>query len=187
MRSYARSLIAQHDKDGDKMLKGKELEGLRGPAAQADLDKDGVITSDELVMKLSGGASAAPASAPSAPSTTGGSTGGNDPPPASDPPAAAEKSDRPSRSDRGPRSASSAATGSRTLTNGERKSYRFKTPKERAPSGLPSFFSRDADGDGQISMHEYATSWNDRLAAEFVRLDLNGDGVITPKEAASGK
>ena len=65
----------------------------------------------------------------------------------------------------------------------ERKSYRFLTPTERLPKGLPDWFSdRDDNGDGQVSMAEYSGLWSDSKAAEFVRYDLDGDGVITPAE-----
>jgi hypothetical protein len=49
--------------------------------------------------------------------------------------------------------------------------------------GLPEWFSRsDADGDGQVRMSEYATSWSDDVVADFAQFDLNGDGIVTPKE-----
>ncbi len=44
------------------------------------------------------------------------------------------------------------------------------------------FFELDGDGDGQISMGEYATNWTGEKAAEFARYDKNGDGVISPEE-----
>jgi hypothetical protein len=65
-----------------------------------------------------------------------------------------------------------------------KKSYRFLSPQERLPRGLPDWFLRkDADGDGQVAMAEYASSgWSEALAEEFTKHDLNGDGVITPEE-----
>ncbi|MBA2113922.1 hypothetical protein [Bremerella alba] len=67
--------------------------------------------------------------------------------------------------------------------------YRFLTATERLPKGLPDWFQRnDLDADGQIMMHEYTTSWSSSKVSEFNSYDLNGDGVITPKEALeSGK
>src|SRR5687767_3333663 len=134
MRNYAKSLIAQNDKDGDRMLKGDELSGLRGKTAKADGNNDGVITLDEMIAALSSKEPAAPVRE----SKNDGDT------PPSDPPQSA--------------SAVQDGTGTRKLTNGERKSFRFKPAKERLPGGLPSFFSRDANGDGQIAMHEYSRS-----------------------------
>ena len=58
----------------------------------------------------------------------------------------------------------------------------FRSASERLPEGLPDFFRQDADGDGQIEMWEYATTWSEAKAAEFASWDLNGDGIITPEE-----
>ncbi len=51
---------------------------------------------------------------------------------------------------------------------------------------LPGWFrERDTNQDGQVMMHEYASSWTSAMLARFEALDLNGDGVITPKECLS--
>jgi len=63
------------------------------------------------------------------------------------------------------------------------KSYRFRTATERLPKGLPTWFAqRDADADGQVTMSEYSSTWNEGKADEFTKLDLNGDGIVTPAE-----
>ncbi|QDU76173.1 EF hand [Bremerella volcania] len=71
----------------------------------------------------------------------------------------------------------------------KQETYRFLTATERLPKGLPDWFLRnDQDADGQIMMHEFSTSWSSSKVSEFNQYDLNGDGVITPKEALdSGK
>lgn len=82
------------------------------------------------------------------------------------------------------RSGGSGSSSSKTggYTNSQ-KSYRFLTPAERLPKELPSWFiSSDANGDGQVAMAEYATSWTDEKAAKFLTYDANRDGVITVKE-----
>jgi Ca2+-binding EF-hand superfamily protein len=57
------------------------------------------------------------------------------------------------------------------------------TPIERLPKGLPDWFTaKDADGDGQVSMAEFAADWTPAKVAEFSRYDLNGDGIITASE-----
>jgi hypothetical protein len=64
-----------------------------------------------------------------------------------------------------------------------RKSYQIRSATERLPEGLPEWFARkDADGDGQVAMAEYASSWDDAKAREFRRLDRDNDGIITPEE-----
>lgn len=62
--------------------------------------------------------------------------------------------------------------------------FRPMTPLERLPKGLPSWFARnDANGDGQVAMAEFSTTWSETQLAEFAKYDLNGDGYITPSEA----
>jgi len=68
---------------------------------------------------------------------------------------------------------------------GDAKSYRVLSRKETVSSikGLPDFFARsDADGDGQVLMSEFSSSWNEETLAEFRKWDLNNDGIITAKE-----
>ncbi len=68
------------------------------------------------------------------------------------------------------------------LYNG-RQSYRV-TSTRALPEGTPGFFSdKDANGDGQVEMAEFASEWSDATVAEFFRSDLNRDGIITVEEA----
>ncbi|GAB5406610.1 MAG: proprotein convertase P-domain-containing protein [Aureliella sp.] len=54
-----------------------------------------------------------------------------------------------------------------------------------ATSPLPGwFYERDADRDGQVSMGEFSEEWTDATLAEFARLDLNEDGLLTSSEVA---
>jgi Ca2+-binding EF-hand superfamily protein len=99
-----------------------------------------------------------------------------------------EKSGRPAVRVRGPENPVAA----RTIAPGNpMKSgpiYRILSPQERLPDGLPDWFLRsDTDGDGQISMSEFAHTWTAEKAREFARYDLNGDGIITPKECLQTK
>ncbi len=79
--------------------------------------------------------------------------------------------------------ASSRGFGGGVTSSGTSSVRRFRTPAERLPAGLPSWFTeKDANEDGQVMMSEFAASWSDAKAAEFSRSDLNGDGIITAKE-----
>jgi Ca2+-binding EF-hand superfamily protein len=71
-----------------------------------------------------------------------------------------------------------------------RKSYRFKSPQERLAEfeDLPEWFGRsDVDGDGQVRMSEYSTSWTEQVVADFNQFDLNGDGIVTPNECVRAR
>lgn len=85
------------------------------------------------------------------------------------------------------RSGSSSSRGSSRSssrsTAGVSQFYRYRSPHERLPSGLPGWFKeKDKNADGQVAMAEFATSWTDERIDEFNRYDLNGDGLITPAE-----
>src|SRR5205823_2864293 len=74
-----------------------------------------------------------------------------------------------------------------TKEGDKRHSYRFTSASDRKP-GLPSELkSRDANGDGQVSMSEFSRNWSSSTVDDFRRWDLNNDGIITPKEAAQKK
>ncbi len=63
------------------------------------------------------------------------------------------------------------------------KSGRFLTGKERLPAGLPDWFLKSADDDGQVTMAELADNWApEEVVAKFAQYDLNHDGIITVAE-----
>jgi hypothetical protein len=64
-----------------------------------------------------------------------------------------------------------------------KKLGRFHTGAELRPKGLPDWFiEKDTNGDGQITMAQFATDWTPELVAKFARYDLNHDGIITAEE-----
>ncbi|MBN2475247.1 MAG: proprotein convertase P-domain-containing protein [Pirellulales bacterium] len=51
------------------------------------------------------------------------------------------------------------------------------------PAGLPDWFARrDANGDGQVVMAEFAEEWTEDKATEFAKYDLDEDGILMPDE-----
>jgi hypothetical protein len=202
MNDYAKGLIKQFDKNGDSMLQADEQRELRGKPATADLNKDGTITREELVAHLSGAAASTPAPAASgseASSKSAKSESSGEEHPRNDDSGrgrasrgdAEERSDKSAEGKNGKKRVYTAsALGGSALKSEKvpRRSFRFTPPAERLPSGLPDWFtSKDKNHDGQVSMHEYSRSWSDRTAGEFRRYDLDGDGVVTAKEANKGK
>jgi hypothetical protein len=122
----------------------------------ADTNGDNTITLDELSNRISAYSSGGAGSSPLTPGSS--------------PPSFGNRSYR-GNSDK----TASAATG--------KKSYRFLTPTERLPKGMSDrFLKSDADGDGQIMMHEFASNWTETIASEFAKFDADGDGIITPNE-----
>ena len=149
IRGYARSLMSQHDRNRDGSLQKDEWERLSDSQREADTNRDGVITLDELTTKLAsyGRGSSSGSSYGSSGSRFGRSTTGSE------------------------------------KTAGAKKTYRFLSPTERLPKGLPDWFLRnDADGDGQIIMTEYTSNWTEAAAFDFMQKDGNGDGFITAEE-----
>lgn len=68
------------------------------------------------------------------------------------------------------------------------KPYRFLTPTERPPAGLPEWFSRrDANGDAQVPLAEYTDSLTEKTARDFARYDLNNDGKTTAAECLAAQ
>lgn len=157
---FATDMIKTNDKNGDGILEGDELAKL-GQSKRADVNGDGKIIQPELVAYYRG--------LTQPPSTTT---------------AAATTSVSPSKPALPPSDQSKADAkngNARKIVNSKRKSYRFKTTKERLPTW--QFASKDANGDGQVSMREYARVWTERSAAAFQRYDRDNDGMITAKEA----
>jgi Ca2+-binding EF-hand superfamily protein len=82
-----------------------------------------------------------------------------------------------------PRTQRKSKVSSRAKKRSSRKTYRFLTPHERLPKGMPDWFTeKDMNEDGQLSLHEYAATLSQTKLNEFVTFDLNNDGLIVPKE-----
>jgi Ca2+-binding EF-hand superfamily protein len=96
----------------------------------------------------------------------------------------------PGRGGGGDRAGNGGSTAN-TAANGK-KSYRFLSPTERLANLLPDrlrepFTELDSDGDGQVAMAEFTSNWSEDKVDEFAELDLNQDGMITPKEYSQAR
>jgi Ca2+-binding EF-hand superfamily protein len=167
-RSYAEGLLKQHDKNKSGYLEKDEIAELKGNYRTADVNGDGVITVEELANKLksySAGSSSGSSTSSSRSSSSTSSNSGSTTPVVKRTPW--WKKD----------------TKEMAAEPVERKSYRFLSPTERLPKGLPDWFLRnDANADGQVMMVEYAATWTETAAAEFSKYDVDGDGFISPEE-----
>ena len=82
-------------------------------------------------------------------------------------------------------SSGSGRSGSGSNNSERPKSYRFRTPTEQLPEGLPDWFARkDTNADGQVAMAEFESPgyWTAAVVARFAGYDRNNDGMITPGE-----
>ena len=160
-REFAESILRRYDRNRSGRLERDEWGELRGNPAEIDRNKDGVIVLEELQAFAASFGQRRESSGFSSSGSSQGEGG---------------------RRETGP--------GEATVVSGP-KFVRFRRPHERLPEGLPEWFiQKDKDEDGQISMAEFSNSWSDATVSEFFRYDLDGDGVITPKEcldALAGK
>ncbi len=154
IRKYAQSLLKRYDKNKNGVIDKDEWGGMRGDSSKHDLNKDGHLTLDELIMRFN--------NYNRKKSSSGKSS----------------NSSKKYQSRKGDDSASA-----RSGMEKDKKPYRALTPLERLPKGLPDWFARDdKDGDGQVALAEFAVTRSQAKVDEFAVYDLNHDGVITPSE-----
>lgn len=164
---YARRLVAQYDKDGDRRLEQDEWRRMGGDPRRADANGDGVITLEEMARHVANYSlrrkirlrSPGPEMKLVFPSIL------------------QSPNDAVSLSQQQQPTASPAPEVKRTP--------RFHVPKSELPEGLPEWFTqRDADGDGQLTQAEYTEGVPRADMRLFARCDANGDGVVTARECA---
>lgn len=155
----ASDLLRRYDRNRSRILEREEWTQISGTPANADTNRDGKISHTELVNRL----------------IVMRRNRGTE---------QREDDDRDERSDRD----RGRTRGSQRGDSAETRSYRFATAADRIPEAARGWITgKDRDGDGQVSMHEYATSWTDSRVREFARYDADGDGVVTPLEYLANK
>ncbi len=187
VRRFADRLLAQYDGDGNGQLDPLEWKAMRGDPAAVDLDGDGLISRWEMIshvaaygrhrrIRLTGSMVEAAAELPPLLVPTSVSP------------------EEPAKPQPGTEAAGEAEVADGEATPAEppampasRAGMKFYVPPSRL-KGLPSWFlARDTDGDGQVTMAEYAPQATNERLQEFDRLDLNHDGVVTAKECPRAK
>jgi len=176
---YARRFVERRDQDGDGQLLPSDQwpEDQLAPLA-ADLDGDGMLTVEEIAQAIAnyGRDHAIRVAAPPY---------GDSPfPPLLTPTTPSEEAIA---------AESSAETGAdpalETPSNGAAEDATQLAPRRdrrfaaRLPAGLPDWFDdRDGDGDGQLTVREFAPAGTATRLGQFADYDANHDGVVTADE-----
>jgi hypothetical protein len=179
---YAERLLRRYDKNKDGNLQADEWRNMHGHPEAADGNHDGAITLEELTSFIAVfgqnrrlGPENPIAGQDSASQSSSLESGAQESKPqrASPDGAAGEN-----------RGTSVEAAGSQPAAGAQPlQAATFHVPRSRLPAGLPDWFlRRDLNGDGQLSLSEYAPIATPAELEEFARFDPNGDGFITARE-----
>ena len=177
VRRYAERLLRQYDRNGDGVLQPEEWSKMLGKPGTIDVNGDRSITLDELTRHIMaygeqrrinlanlGVGSNADASA----------TPVGDVEPDGAPPGGPAE---------GKGALSAGALDAERESAGKPRESTFYVRPSRLPPGLPEWFvRRDLNGDGQLSLSEFAPNPTQADLEEFARYDKNGDGFITARE-----
>jgi hypothetical protein len=184
VRRYALRLLKRYDRNEDGSLQPEEW-GRMPPGVQAaDANHDQIITLDELVAYMTQYARSrslrlAPVGMGAGKVRPGGV------------PQEAGPGQKQARTDEkaaaSPEESEAMGPGDNALDpavlDALERDRKFHVPAGRLPAGLPNWFTlRDEDGDGQLTLSEFAPKAKASDIEEFRRYDLNGDGVITAEE-----
>lgn len=174
---YAQRLIQRYDRNGDGQLQEEEWQRMRGQPARMDANGDGVVTLDELtqwIVAFGAQRKLRLVQAVAGETASADRPSGEEAKTDDDPGAPSEQAKPSSEASAPPQQAGAKAPV---------RQGRFHVSAKRLPPGLPPWFlQRDANGDGQITLSEFAPKATAEDRREFSRYDRNGDGVITPQE-----
>lgn len=175
---YAQALLSNYDADADGRLSKDEWTKMRGDPQQIDRNGDAIVALEELIQHIvqHGARRKIRLMTPLARS--------DEPlPPLLNPTTAARPADAASAPDGQPNSEGSPPADVPASGSDPRRSMKFYMPAARLPQGLPPWFlDRDADGDGQLTMAEFAPQATASQIGEFARYDLDADGLLTAQE-----
>lgn len=173
VQRYAALLMRRYDLDRSLRIEPGENKQAAGIPQEADLNGDGNITQQELAQYLAnyGQGRKIRLITPYAPAETEETA---PVPEASGPAFEAELNEEEQKT-------------AMELELERRRSLKFAVNTKRLPSGLPPWFlSRDNNGDGQLTLGEFAPNANKSAIEEFRKIDRNQDGLVTPKELVRG-
>lgn len=208
---YAERLLKKYDTNGDGVLDREELEKMPGPTQQMDSDRDGLLALPELARYIARygrahrlhllGSLPQPGANDAAPET-----------PLFQPTAArgalqsapetilpddvanmsegegeeAEEEEEVSPDGMPPEPSKLYPSGAQGKSLKKLRSMRkfYVSPQNQATVAPEWFRLRDLDGDGQLTLAEYAPHATQAELLEFARYDLDHDGILTLKEVA---
>jgi hypothetical protein len=194
---FAQRVVKKYDRDRNGTLQPNEWPAGHGVLANVDANHDGAITVEELADYLARYARSHPLQkpdtawqhlpqppaeifqpvTPSDDSRKGPAAGPNGTPPNDQ---AKPSPGGPSPEGTPPESTKPAKTG---RTAQQPRDQKYYVSPSALPSGLPDWFhDLDTDGDGQLTLGEFAPDGSAARRRLFQRYDQNGDGVITPDE-----
>jgi hypothetical protein len=185
VRRYAESWVARHDADGDGKLVATEWQPLGELLGEADADRDALLSAEELAQhiakygshrkirlmpaSLGGGVPLPSLLRPGETEAMHSSKAANPEPAEAPDEAPAEE----------PTLAQDAADNAAAMA----RDRKYSVLPSRLPAGLPDWFRKgDRDGDGQLTLAEYAEVGSASADKEFARYDRNQDGLLTPHE-----
>jgi hypothetical protein len=195
----AQRVIKKYNRDGSGTLRANEWPPEYGKLADADANHDGAVTVEELAEYLARYARLHPLRKPDTawqhlprppadlfrPVTssegdekaTGIENNGTPPHEQAKVAAAPVVSEASASDDKKARKTGGAA---QRAAESPKKYY---VAPSALPAGLPEWFHElDTDGDGQLTLSEFAPDGSPTRRRLFQRYDENGDGVITPDE-----
>jgi EF hand len=196
-RADAEERLRRYDKNGDKILDKDEIASGRwsDDVMQYDRNRDGKLTIEELAVRQANrrvseeaqnssqnrssgppGSNSASGGAPGGWGGGGGTSGWS------------RGGDSRGGDSRGGDLGGSRGGGEIAKKKeepkrfGDAKSYKMNSSAPSV-SGLPSFFTTsDINGDGQVTLSEFAGTLTETALVEFQQWDLNGDGIIIARE-----
>jgi len=181
---YCEQLLEKYDTNHDGILQADEWAAMHGNPAAIDLDRDGNIAVEDLALHVAryGYTKRMKVSSPSPriASMIADAMSSTFDPAAPDPQALDEFGELNGEEETDPLAPRSALDKSVSRTS--RYNQRFHIPPSRL-QGLPDWFvARDSDGDGQLTLSEFAPNASPTDILEFNRLDTDRDGVLTMRE-----
>jgi len=184
VRRYALRLLERYDRNGDGRLQPEEWREMPSGAQAADANQDQVITLDELAARMvqyarSRSLRLVPVGMGVGKTRPGGLIREAGP--------GQKQAGTGEKAATSPEQAEAMGQGDGEIDpaalEAMERDRKFHVPAGRLPAGLPPWFTvRDEDGDGQLTLSEFAPKLKASDTEEFRRYDLNGDGVITAEE-----